>query len=237
MPIDLWALTVPAAIGAVAWLYQKAWERHERRLKQYEEILDLLPGFVEGGIDPTKINSAIAIGRRLWLVGPDNVVRAFDAFTSSIESSAGHDASQEALGKLVLAMRRDVSVAATLVPRRRTTIGPEEFHLKSAKLVAAATANTDGGRSLTISQSVGATIVSNGALLLALQAAMRWAVIDRGLSKDDLKDLEVKIASAIENGSAEGFKKEDVQTGKNLTTQFIATIGEAIRKELDGMSR
>lgn len=130
-------------------------------------------------------------------------------------------------------MRKDVSVGATLIPRIRTTIKPEEFRLKSAKLVAAATANTEGGRLLTVKQSIGATIVSNGALLLALQAAMRWTIVGRNSSKSDLKDLETRIASAIENGPAEGFQNEDVQAGKNLTTQFVATINDAIRRELD----
>jgi hypothetical protein len=52
---------------------KKAWKRQERRVKQYEEVLDTLPGFVVSGLDPTKINQAMALGRRLWLLGPDKV--------------------------------------------------------------------------------------------------------------------------------------------------------------------
>jgi hypothetical protein len=43
--MDFWGLTVPAIIGAVAWIYQRAWDRQQRRIERYETILDSLPGF------------------------------------------------------------------------------------------------------------------------------------------------------------------------------------------------
>lgn len=82
---DLWALTVPVVVGAMAWLYQKSWERHERRLKQYEDILDELPAFTTDGLNVDRIDRAISVHRHLWLYGPDNVVRAFEEFLATVE--------------------------------------------------------------------------------------------------------------------------------------------------------
>lgn len=130
---DFWALTMPAAIGAIAWLYQKTWERHERRMKQYEGILDELPAFTVGGLDPDRIDRAIAIHRHLWLLGPDGVVRAFENFMRTVEGSGGSDEERElALGRFVIAMRKDATFFSALVPRFRTTLQPKEFKLKSA---------------------------------------------------------------------------------------------------------
>jgi hypothetical protein len=126
---------ISSAIGACAWLYQKAWERQERRVKQYEAITDTLPGFAVGSQDPNKINEFIAASRRLWIDAPDDVVRCFDEFTSSIEHSKGHEVSSVLLGKLILAMRRDASFKGAILPRFRTSLLPEQFQLKSAKLL------------------------------------------------------------------------------------------------------
>lgn len=131
--MNLWALTIPALIGAIAWLYQKAWERLDRRVKQYEEIIDALPGFTEGGLDAAKINAAIAMTRRLWILAPDNVVQALHAFFHSIENSKGHAESARALGELILAMRRDASLWAVLFPRPgKSHLHADDFRLFSA---------------------------------------------------------------------------------------------------------
>src|SRR4051812_32529543 len=94
-----------------------------------------LPGFVESGLDPAKINLAIGLSRKLWIHAPDQVVIAFDKFFKSIETSQGHASSQLALGELVLEMRKDASILATLIPRFRTKLKASEFQLKSAKVI------------------------------------------------------------------------------------------------------
>ncbi len=130
---DVFALAIPAAIGAVAWLYQKAWERLERRVKQYEEIIDALPGFVEGGLDLNKINLALGLSRRLWILAPDSVVQALDRFFDSIENSKGPEAAGLALGELILEMRKNATFWAVFFPRVRTRLKPSDFKIKSAK--------------------------------------------------------------------------------------------------------
>ena len=131
---DLWSLAIPATIGAVTWLYQKTWERHERRLKQYEEIIDHLPAFTAANLDPDRIDRILGVARRLWVIGPDEVVWAFDAFIESV--SAGQtmpdNVKQEALANLVLAMRKDATFASALVPRFRTRLRSADIKLNSA---------------------------------------------------------------------------------------------------------
>jgi hypothetical protein len=130
---DLWALTVPAIIGAAAWLYQKTWERHERRLQQYEAILDELPAFTTAGLNADRIDKAMAAYHQLWLYGPDDVVRAFAAFLATVEEPPKPDSVKElALGNFVVAMRRDVGFLSALIPRFRTSLRANEFKLKSA---------------------------------------------------------------------------------------------------------
>lgn len=229
MPVEIWTLTIPASIGAMAWLYQKAWERQERRLKQYEEILDTLPGFVEGGLDIAKINTAIALGRRLWLLGPDNVVQAFEAFTSSIEQSRGHDAAELAMGELVLRMRKDVTFSSAIFPRVRTRLKSNDFRLKSAKAVASISATPS---EITVQQSHHATIVANGALLIALQTAMKSAILDAKLQEADLVTLTSRISSDVTNAPASGFGSQDVLEGKKQALTFVGAISEAIKREI-----
>jgi hypothetical protein len=130
---DFWALTFPAIIGAVAWLYQKTWERHERRLKQYEAILDELPAFTTASLDPERIDKVISVYRHLWLLGPDYVVRAFENFLNAVEEQSSSDSTRElALGNFVVAMRRDAGFLSAIIPRFRTSLRADEFRLKSA---------------------------------------------------------------------------------------------------------
>jgi hypothetical protein len=130
--MDIWALAIPAIVGAVAWIYQKTAERQERRMKQYEETIDELPAFQTAGLNPDRIDKIFAVHRRLWIHGPDNVVRAFDAFIASVEPPPKATEVRELmLGKLVLAMRKDAGFVSALIPRLRTTLKPEEFKLKT----------------------------------------------------------------------------------------------------------
>jgi hypothetical protein len=231
MAIDIWTLTIPATVAAIAWLYQKAWERQERRVKQYEEVLDTLPGFVASGLDPAKINQAMALGRRLWLLGPDKVIRAFDEFTSAIENFRGHEASKAALGKLILAMRKDASFASVLIPRFQTTLKPNDFEIKSASLITLPVVSASSAQ-INVQSSVNATIVSNGSFIIALQTAMRSAIIDNKLGKSALDQLVSKIAIDVTAATAEGFSPSDVKDGKAQTMKFVAVIADAIQREL-----
>jgi len=50
------AIIVAALFASLAWVYQKAWDRHERRVKQYEDILDEWPAFTVTGFNPDRID-------------------------------------------------------------------------------------------------------------------------------------------------------------------------------------
>ncbi len=231
MALDIWTLTIPATVAAVAWLYQKAWERQERRVKQYEEVLDTLPGFVVSGLDPAKINQAMALGRRLWLLGPDKVIRAFDKFISSIENMRGHEASKLALGELILAMRKDASFTAVLVPRLQTKLRANDFEIKSASLIPLPVVSANQ-QQVDVQSTVNATIVSNGAFVIALQAAMRSAIINNKLGNSELENLVSTIATDVTAATAGGFSFADVKDGKAQTMKFVAIIADAIKREI-----
>jgi hypothetical protein len=109
-----WGLAIAAAIGSVAWIYQRAWERHQVRIERYQAILDRLSGFKKDKLDPDQIDETIKEVRRLWLFAPNDVVRAANAF---IEAAEKNESKRPSLGKLVIAMRRDASFHAALFPR------------------------------------------------------------------------------------------------------------------------
>jgi hypothetical protein len=55
---ELWALAATAGIGAVAWLYQRAWDRRQLRLDRYQAFVDRLPGFTVANRDAVKMDEA-----------------------------------------------------------------------------------------------------------------------------------------------------------------------------------
>ena len=83
-------------------------------MKRYQSFLDHLPAFTVDRLNPDQIDEALKEIRRLWLFAPDDVVRAANAF---IQAAKEGQTKRSALGKLVLAMRKDVSFEAALVPR------------------------------------------------------------------------------------------------------------------------
>jgi hypothetical protein len=105
---------IAALIGALAWIYQRAWDRQQVRIERYQAIIDSLPGFTQDRLNPDQIDEALKEIRRLWLFAPDDVIEAANAF---IEAAWKGEPKRSALSKLVLAMRRDVSFKAVLFPR------------------------------------------------------------------------------------------------------------------------
>lgn len=129
--MEILSVTIAAVIASIAWLYQKAWERQERRVDRYRKIIDRLPAFTEGNLDPTEINNAIKEVHRLWLFAPDPVVEASERILDIAEGSAKKD--QNVVGECIIAMRRDASFSAALIPRFWTTrLTPNRFKIRSA---------------------------------------------------------------------------------------------------------
>jgi hypothetical protein len=56
---EVWGLAIAAAIGAVAWLYQKAWDRQQVRIARYQAIVDRLHAFTQEQLDPDKIEETL----------------------------------------------------------------------------------------------------------------------------------------------------------------------------------
>src|SRR3954452_374456 len=114
--MDIFGITIAAAIASVAWIYQRAWERQERRTARYQEIIDRLPAFTTGQLDPTKMNEALREIHRLWLFAPDDVVEPCERVID-IAEGLDKDPKQLAVGRCILRMRRDATFSAALFPR------------------------------------------------------------------------------------------------------------------------
>jgi hypothetical protein len=93
--------------------------------------------------------------------------------------------------------------------------------------------NSNQPAQVDIQHRVNATIVSNGAMLIALQTAMRWAIIERTkMPNGDLQTLVARIASEVAKAPADGFDSEDVKVGKAQVMKFVDIISGAITREL-----
>jgi hypothetical protein len=134
--VELLGVTITAAIASAAWLYQKAWERQERRTARYEEIIDRLPSFTEAHLNPGEINAAIKEVRRLWLFAPDPVVMRCEKFLDYTEEKCKGDDSEQIVGECILEMRKDASFLGAIVPRFWwTKLYANFFKLRTAKIV------------------------------------------------------------------------------------------------------
>lgn len=133
--MEILGIVAAAAIAAVAWLYQKAWERQERRVARYEAVMNRLPALSAQHRDPVGINHVISIYHELWISGPDEVVKAFRHFLDITgDEQFGQTEPQViagALADLVIAMRTDASFANAILPGRRTKLTASDFSFKA----------------------------------------------------------------------------------------------------------
>ena len=129
---EFWGLIVASAIGALAWIYQRAWDRQAVRVERYQAIIDLLSGFTQEHLSFDEIDEVLREIRRLWLFAPDDVIKAGNAFIEAVEKG---ETKRPTLAKFVLAMRRDSSFTAAVVPRFfRNKLEPSDVsEIKTAK--------------------------------------------------------------------------------------------------------
>jgi hypothetical protein len=129
----LWALAASAALAGLGCFYQKAWDRRERRLEHYFGIIDRLPAFLAAAPSSHEMNATITEIRRLWIVGPNDVVRAANAFLEIIDGVRPQEEKEKALRAFILAMRRDSTFASALAPRFfRNKLSSDEILLRTA---------------------------------------------------------------------------------------------------------
>ncbi len=113
---DLVFISFTALFGVLTWIYQKAWERQERRLARYEKVMGGLSGLTVEEYDSKRIGQFLETLRSLWLFAPDEVIRAANAFIEAVENSAPDSDKKKKLGEFVLVMRRDVSFRRVILP-------------------------------------------------------------------------------------------------------------------------
>jgi hypothetical protein len=95
----------------------------------------------------------------------------------------------------------------------------------------------DGSTQMNVQQTVNATIVSNGSLLIALQTAMRFAILERTkMPFGDVHTLVERISTEVAKAPASGFDPNDVKAGKEQTMKFVQVIANAINGEIASKS-
>ena len=128
--LNVLGIVAAAIFGVVAWLYQTALARQERRAAYYSAIIDNLPGFMVGAEDAKiKRDKAITASRHLWLIAHPRVVRAGNAFFEAAKGSGIQ--AEAALKEFVLQMRIDTSLLSVMLPWRRESLKLEDIQLYS----------------------------------------------------------------------------------------------------------
>jgi hypothetical protein len=131
--MEFLALIVSVIIASLAWLYQRAWERQVSKIERYQSILDKIPAFTVGNLDPTVMDDAYTEFRRLWLYAPDDVLKAANEFFLA-SSRPGDNSGNERLGKLIIKIRKDSSFSSAIIPKFfKTQMTPEEFLIVTSK--------------------------------------------------------------------------------------------------------
>ena len=113
------ALGIPIAAAAIAWFYQKAIERQERRIARYEKILELANSLLRAGRNPDHLDQILTEIRKLRLSGPRRIVEASSKFREATDTGASSEVVEQAFFEFVQAMRRDCSIQAALWPQIR----------------------------------------------------------------------------------------------------------------------
>ena len=116
-------LALPLLAGIVAWFAnewrKRAVDERQRREERYRQLLDALSAFYVGVDDPAKKTAFFNEVTLCWFC-PDSVIQAAYDFLDQAQKGGGTPAeAQDALNKLVLAMRKDLW---NLRPFRRTKL-------------------------------------------------------------------------------------------------------------------
>jgi hypothetical protein len=114
--MSLWPIAATALIGAIAWFFQRAWERQQIKQSSYRIILDSLPAFTSAGLNPDLIDKAISEMRCLMLYAPENVVMAAEHFLEGSEKSLPAAEMERRLSAFIISMRNDCSFWSALRP-------------------------------------------------------------------------------------------------------------------------
>ncbi|MGI9488035.1 MAG: hypothetical protein ACR2RF_19565 [Geminicoccaceae bacterium] len=120
-------IAVAAIFASIGWLYQKAWEKRNKKEEVYTEILLSLDAFRQNP-DRDKIEKAVKSLRKLYVVAPNEVVKASQGFVSffASENRAGKDPVKD-LTSLVRAMRNDLSIWRYFRPSKTDGDIPESL--------------------------------------------------------------------------------------------------------------
>ncbi|WP_144404303.1 hypothetical protein [Belnapia sp. F-4-1] len=111
-------------------LAQKAWAEYESRRDIYLDVARLIDSLHESGKATDRPEFLRAI-RKVWLIGPDDVIEAANALTAGIRTKEDADSLERKYRNLFNAMRRDIRRYHAMPPEG-TNLGPESFPIEGA---------------------------------------------------------------------------------------------------------
>jgi len=113
---DFLKFAIPAAGAIIAWILNERrkvrWEQLQKKEERYKELLRCLKGFYVESQDRELKRQFIDQVSLCWLYAPDEVINNANTFFATIHKSrnplATDDEKEEALGELILAIRKDM---------------------------------------------------------------------------------------------------------------------------------
>ena len=115
--MDVVVIAVPMVVAVLAWSLneysKRQWERHKRKEDRYVSLLVSLKGFyvsAEPADAKEKKEEFIRQVELCWLYCPDAIIRSAYNFLDHVSIGAQHsdEEKEQALGALVLELRRDL---------------------------------------------------------------------------------------------------------------------------------
>lgn len=120
-------LLASVAIGAGAWLFNRAWEINAAKRVRYAEIASLISA-LSPAATPAARQRLLNEVAKLWIEASARVVRAAEAFLDALE--AGDPAYEARLRELIILMRRDTFIITYFAPASRSTLEAHEIKLR-----------------------------------------------------------------------------------------------------------
>jgi hypothetical protein len=133
---DFLKFFLPLAGAVLDWILNarrnRAWEEYRRKEDRYQQLLSALQGFYVGSESREQKARFLEQVNLCWLYCPDGVIRAAYSFLQTIGSGppCSDERKEEALGALVMAIRRDL-LSRKLV--RDTALTSRDFRVLSPR--------------------------------------------------------------------------------------------------------
>ena len=134
--MDFLKFFIPLLVAVIVWFAnewrKRGWEEYQRKEDRYQELIKSLRGFYLATLSPEESkahkNHFLDQLNLCWMYCPDEVIQKAYAFIDSVhtERLSSDEAKENALGELILAIRKDLISRKVL---SNTSLKPEDFRI------------------------------------------------------------------------------------------------------------